>query len=135
MLCCLLAVVFEDFGSHGDGRGSGAASRFVRKETYATRRARVERIVAVSGVGEGVEVVESAQWVDGSRWSRFGLLRDDWRARGQFRTGVEASKAAIVALPKVWSEHTCSDQLNQPFPFADRRNTSHMQWRLTEEES
>jgi hypothetical protein len=55
--------------------------------------------------------------------------------RGQFRTGVEASKAAIVALPKVWSEHTCSDQLNQPFPFADRRNTSHMQWRLTEEES
>jgi hypothetical protein len=85
MLCYLLAVVFEDSGGPGGGRRSGAASRFGRRETYATRRARVERIVAVSGVGEGVGVVERAQWVDGSRWSRFGLLRHDWRARGQFR--------------------------------------------------
>jgi hypothetical protein len=57
MLRCLLAVVFEDSGGHGGGRGSGAASRFGRRETYATRRARVERIVVVSGVGESVEVV------------------------------------------------------------------------------
>jgi hypothetical protein len=35
---------------HAGGRGSGAAVRVGGRATYATRRARVERIVAVSGV-------------------------------------------------------------------------------------
>jgi hypothetical protein len=65
----------------------------------------VERIVAVSGVGEGVGVVERAQWVNvsGSRWSRFGLLRDDSRPIPLTGVGEASVKAAIVEclLPKV----------------------------------
>jgi len=50
MLRCVLAVVLEGFGGHAGGRGLGAEVRSGRRATYATRRAIVGRIVAVSRV-------------------------------------------------------------------------------------